>query len=404
MTAVIKNNSKIRVGIIFGGKSMEHEISLMSATSVINAIDKEKFEIVPIGINKDGQWVKYNGPIELIESGKWEDFARIENARAESKKNEQSKLNKDAVELKASDNSLKSGKEVKQELKSEAKAVLGYKGRSLLDEIDVVFPVLHGPFGEDGTIQGLFEMINIPYAGCGVLASSLAMDKALSKEIFARAGLPICKHILVFKEEIEENIEAVMIRIQSELIFPLFIKPSNMGSSVGISKVDKNEDAIKTLQDLKKALIDAIKHDRRILIEEGISARELEVGIIGNYKAEASVVGEIIPSKEFYDYEAKYFDGGKSKMSIPADIPEQVSNEIRELAIKAYKAIDGSGFARIDFFLDKNNGKIYINEINTIPGFTKFSMFPSLWQCTGVTYKEAIERIIGLAIERQAGK
>jgi D-alanine-D-alanine ligase len=404
MTAVIKNNSKIRVGIIFGGKSMEHEISLMSATSVINAIDKEKFEIVPIGINKDGQWVKYNGPIELIESGKWEDFARIENARAESKKNEQSKLNKDAVELKASDNSLKSGKEVKQELKSEAKAVLGYKGRSLLDEIDVVFPVLHGPFGEDGTIQGLFEMINIPYAGCGVLASSLAMDKALSKEIFARAGLPICKHILVFKEEIEENIEAVMIRIQSELIFPLFIKPSNMGSSVGISKVDKNEDAIKTLQDLKKALIDAIKHDRRILIEEGISARELEVGIIGNYKAEASVVGEIIPSKEFYDYEAKYFDGGKSKMSIPADIPEQVSNEIRELAIKAYKAIDGSGFARIDFFLDKNNGKIYINESNTIPGFTKFSMFPSLWQCTGVTYKEAIERIIGLAIERQAGK
>jgi D-alanine-D-alanine ligase len=404
MTAVIKNNSKIRVGIIFGGKSMEHEISLMSATSVINAIDKEKFEIVPIGINKDGQWVKYNGPIELIESEKWEDFARIENARAESKKNEQSKLNKDAVELKASDNSLKSGKEVKQELKSEAKAVLGYKGRSLLDEIDVVFPVLHGPFGEDGTIQGLFEMINIPYAGCGVLASSLAMDKALSKEIFARAGLPICKHILVFKEEIEENIEAVMIRIQSELIFPLFIKPSNMGSSVGISKVDKNEDAIKTLQDLKKALIDAIKHDRRILIEEGISARELEVGIIGNYKAEASVVGEIIPSKEFYDYEAKYFDGGKSKMSIPADIPEQVSNEIRELAIKAYKAIDGSGFARIDFFLDKNNGKVYINEINTIPGFTKFSMFPSLWQCTGVTYKEAIERIIGLAIERQAGK
>jgi D-alanine-D-alanine ligase len=404
MTTVIKNNNKIRVGIIFGGKSMEHEISLMSATSVINAIDKEKFEIVPIGINKEGQWVKYNGPIELIESGKWEDFARIENARAESKRNEQSKLNKGQVELKASDNSLKSGKELKQEVKPEAKAVLGYKGRSLLDEIDVVFPVLHGPFGEDGTIQGLFEMINIPYAGCGVLASSLAMDKALSKEIFARAGLPICKHLLVFKEEIADNLEAVISRIQSELTFPLFIKPSNMGSSVGISKVDKNEDESKTLQDLRKALIEAVKHDRRILVEEGISARELEVGIIGNYKAESSVVGEIIPSKEFYDYEAKYFDGGKSKMSIPADIPEQVAKEIRELAIKAYKAIDGSGFARIDFFLDKNNGKIYINEINTIPGFTKFSMFPSLWQNTGVAYKEAIERIIELAIERQASK
>jgi D-alanine-D-alanine ligase len=394
MTTIIKNNNKIRVGIIFGGKSMEHEISLMSATSVINAIDKEKFEIVPIGINKEGQWVKYNGPIELIESGKWEDFARIENAKKEM----------NSMELKASDNSLKSGKEVKPEVKQEAKAVLGYKGRSLLDEIDVVFPVLHGPFGEDGTIQGLFEMINIPYAGCGVLASSLAMDKALSKEIFARAGLPICKHLLVFKEEINENLESVIERIQKELTFPLFIKPSNMGSSVGISKVDKNEDESKTLQDLRKALIEAVKHDRRILVEEGISARELEVGIIGNYKAEASVVGEIIPSKEFYDYEAKYFDGGKSKMSIPADIPEQVAKEIRELAIKAYKAIDGSGFARIDFFLDKNNGKIYINEINTIPGFTKFSMFPSLWQNTGVAYKEAIERIIGLAIERQAGK
>lgn len=390
MTTVIKNSNKIRVGVIFGGKSMEHEISLMSATSVINAIDKEKFEVVPIGINKEGQWVKYNGPVELIESGKWEDYARIENAKKDMS----------SMELKASDNSLKSGKE----LKPEAKAVLGYKGRSLLDEIDVAFPVLHGPFGEDGTIQGLFEMINIPYAGCGVLASSLAMDKALSKEIFARAGLPICKHILVFKEEIADDLEAVISRIQSELKFPLFIKPSNMGSSVGISKVDKNEDLNKTLQDLRHALTEAGKHDRRILIEEGISAREFEVGIIGNYKAEASVVGEIIPSKEFYDYEAKYFDGGKSKMSIPADIPEKVSKEIRELALKAYKAIDGSGFARIDFFLDKNNGKVYINEINTIPGFTKFSMFPSLWQNTGVVYKEAIERIIGLAIERQAGK
>jgi D-alanine-D-alanine ligase len=357
-------------------------------------MDKEKFEIVPIGINKEGQWVKYNGPIELIESGKWEDFARIENAKKEMS----------SGELKASDNSLKSGKELKPEVKTEAKAVLGYKGRSLLDEIDVVFPVLHGPFGEDGTIQGLFEMINIPYAGCGVLASSLAMDKALSKEIFARAGLPICKHLLIFKEEINENLEAVIEKIQKELTYPLFIKPSNMGSSVGISKVDKNEDENKTLQDLRKALTEAGKHDRRIIVEEGVSARELEVGIIGNYKAEASVVGEIIPSKEFYDYEAKYFDGGKSKMAIPADIPEKVAMEIRELAVKAYKAIDGSGFARIDFFLDKNNGKVYINEINTIPGFTKFSMFPSLWQSTGVSYKEVIERIIGLAIERQAGK
>jgi D-alanine-D-alanine ligase len=301
MMAESKKNNKIRVGIIFGGRSMEHEISLMSATSVINAIDKEKYEIVTIGITKEGYWIRYNGPVELIESGKWQDFARIEIARNESQKSEGGKKDINSAELKALDSSLKRSK-AEQDAKS---TILGYRGSSLLDDVDVVFPVLHGPFGEDGTVQGLFEMINIPYAGCGVLASSLAMDKALSKEVFASSGLPICKHLLVFKEEIEENIDEVVKKIQAEIGFPLFVKPSNMGSSVGISKVDITEGPEKALKDLKSGLIEAVKHDRRVIVEEGITARELEVGIIGNYHVEASIVGEIIPSKEFYDYEAE---------------------------------------------------------------------------------------------------
>ena len=367
--------NKIRVGIIFGGKSMEHEISLMSATSIINAIDKEKFEIVLIGITKEGHWLKYNGPVELIESSKWEEIAKREH-------NENRFSN---LELIAKKQSLK--------VVDVKASVLGYSGTSLNKDVDVVFPVLHGPLGEDGTIQGLFEMINIPYAGCGVLASAVSMDKAISKEIFQKAGLPICKYLLVLKEELEDNIDNVITKIEGELAYPLFVKPSNMGSSVGISK------ALNT-KELLEALSQAVRHDRRIVVEEGVSARELEVGIVGNYRAKASIVGEIIPSKEFYDYEAKYFDGGKSKMSIPADITESLSKEIREMAIKAYKAIDGTGFARIDFFLDKNNGNVFINEINTIPGFTKFSMFPQLWENTGVPYKDTIEKIIQLAFER----
>ena len=366
---------KIRVGIIFGGKSMEHEISLMSATSIINAIDKGKFQVVLIGITKEGEWLKYNGPVELIESSKWEEIAREEHA-----KNSFSKM-----ELITNKQSLKvvDGKV----------SVLGYAGTSLRDDVDVVFPVLHGPFGEDGTIQGLFEMINIPYAGCGVLASAVSMDKAISKEIFQKAGLPICKYLLVLKEEMEDNTDAVIAKIEGELEYPLFVKPSNMGSSVGISKAANTKE-------LLEALSQAARHDRRIVVEESVFARELEVGIVGNYRAKASIVGEIIPSKEFYDYEAKYFDGGKSKMSIPADISEELSKEIREMVVRAYEAIDGTGFARIDFFLDKKNGKVFLNEINTIPGFTKFSMFPQLWENTGVSYKDTIEKIIQLAFER----
>lgn len=364
------DTGKLRVGIIFGGRSMEHEISLMSATSVINAIDKDKYEVSMLGITKEGNWLKYNGPVESIESGKWQEIAE------------------------ASDSS---------------GAVIGYGGVSLLEDMDVAFPVLHGPYGEDGTIQGLFEMANIAYAGCGVLASAVSMDKAVSKEIFARAGIPMCKHIVIYREEagcLNPNTDLtetkrmqinLLNRIESEISYPMFIKPANMGSSVGISKaVDKDELVI--------AIREASLHDRRILIEEGVSARELEVGIIGNYKPKASSVGEIIPSKEFYDYEAKYFDGGKSKMCVPADISYESAALIKKYALKAYEAIDGSGFARIDFFLEKATGRVLINEINTIPGFTKFSMFPSLWEHAGVEYKDQIDSIIKFAIERHKSK
>jgi len=340
-----------RLGILFGGRSGEHEVSLMSATSVIKAMDKSRFQIVMIGISKSGEWLRYDGPIENIENGEWEKQARH------------------------------------------------FEVGSLKQEVDVVLPILHGPYGEDGTIQGLFEMLDIPYCGCGVLASAVAMDKMISKELFVQAGLPVCKYTLVFSEKLEDQgdmLEEIR-RIEACVSYPMFVKPSNMGSSVGVTKA-KNRGG------LEEALRIAKKYDRRIIVEEGIDCRELEAGVIGNFSAEVSVIGEILPSAEFYDYKAKYFDGGKSKMCIPADISEELSEKIRNLALQAYETIDGSGFARIDFFQDRKNGKIYINEINTIPGFTRFSMFPSLWGHAGILYMELIERIVELGYERYNAK
>lgn len=340
-----------RLGVVFGGRSGEHEISLMSATSVIKAMDTKKFQIVMIGISKKGEWLLFDGPVEDIETGAWE------------------------------------------------KQACHFDIGGLKQQVDIVLPVLHGPFGEDGTIQGLFEMMDIPYCGCGVLASALAMDKMVSKELFAHAGLPVCKYTLVFSEKLakEEDLREEIRRIEEAVPYPMFVKPSNMGSSVGITKV-------KSREGLLDALEIAGKHDRRIIVEEGIDCRELEAGVLGNYFGEVSVVGEILPSQEFYDYKAKYFDGGKSRMCIPAEISGEISEEIKSLALKAYEAIDGSGFARIDFFQEKSTGKIYINEINTIPGFTRFSMFPSLWGATGLGYAELLERIVNLGYERYNAK
>ncbi len=352
--------AKTRLGIIFGGKSGEHDVSLMSAASVINAVDKDKFDIIMIGITRGGNWLLYDGPVDRIETGEWQ---------------------ADAEAALASD---PAGYGI---------TVLGAGGCSLRDLIDIAFPVLHGPNGEDGTIQGLFEMADIPYAGCGVLGSAAAMDKAVAKDLFDKAGLPICKHIVVFKEEIEYNSKAIISKVEGALVYPLFVKPANMGSSVGISKA-------KDRAGLEAAFEAAFRHDRRVVIEEGLDCREIETGIIGNYKPSASAVGEIMPSNEFYDYTAKYFDGGSSKICIPAGITPEVADQIRQTAVRAYEALDCCGFARVDFFLERGTDKIYLNEINTIPGFTRFSMFPLLWAEAGVGYPELIERIIGFGFDR----
>lgn len=350
----------LKIGIIFGGKSGEHEISLMSATSVINAIDKEKYKVVPIGITKEGAWLLYDGPIEGIEEGTWQKYAET---------------------------CLK-GEPDKYKLE-----VLAAGGKSLKDIIDFAFPILHGPNGEDGTIQGLFELVGIPYAGCGVLASSTAMDKCMAKELFAKAGLPICKHLTLQREEIKEDVYGVINKIEEALEYPVFVKPANMGSSVGITKA-------RNRSNLRVALDEACLYDRRLIIEETVVGREIEVGVIGNYGPKASAIGEIVASQEFYDYTAKYFDGGRSKTCIPADFDNEISEEVKQVAIKAYETLNCSGFARIDFFVENDTNRVIISEINTIPGFTKFSMFPLLWECAGVIYSELIERIIDFGYER----
>lgn len=340
---------KIRLGIIFGGKSGEHEVSLLSAASVIRAVKKEKYELVYLGITKDGKWKIFDGTVEEIENGSW-----IESAKP-------------------------------------------FNPGKLKEVIDFALPIMHGPYCEDGKIQGFFEMMDIPYGGCGVLASAVAMDKLLAKDVFEKNGLPICSHAAVMKSEYEKDPQSVLDEVEKKLGYPSFVKPANMGSSVGISKAaDRGE--------LEKALALALQYDKRVIVEEYINCRELETGILGNEEPKAAEVGEILPSAEFYDYTAKYLDGGASKLCIPADISPEMRKQIREYACKAYTAIDGEGFARVDFFIDRDTGKLYLNEINTIPGFTNFSMFPLLWEAAGVKYPDTIERIIELGYERYNAK
>lgn len=355
-------SSKIKLGIIFGGKSGEHEVSLLSAASVMRNIDKNKYEITPIGITKQGEWLRYEGETDAIEDGRWEAIAR---------KLYQADPEKYAIHI------------------------LG--GKKLKDSLDVIFPVLHGPFGEDGTIQGLFEMADIPYVGCGVLGSSVAMDKGISKELFSRAGLPVCEYRLVYRKDFIENPKKVLTTIEEEFSYPLFIKPANLGSSVGISKAHDGKELLEGLEE-------ACKYDRRVIIEAFVNCREIEIAVIGNDTLKVSAIGEIIASKEFYDYEAKYLSDGKSKMCIPADITDHEAEKIEELAIKAYKALDCSGLSRVDFFISKDTGEIFINEINTMPGFTAFSMVPLLWKEKGVAYGELIDILVEYAFERYSDK
>ena len=338
-----------RVGFIFGGRSGEHEVSLMSAAEVIRAAEKTDFDIVKIGIDKDGKWYLYEGGAEDIACGRWKTSAK-------------------PLEI-----------------------------STLSSIIDFAFPVLHGPYGEDGTVQGLFEMLGIPYAGCGVLASALCMDKSCAKDIFIKVGLPTCRYKLVFREKLAGYDEAKAAEILESLGGTVFVKPSNMGSSVGISKA-------KDPAGLLKALKVAAEYDRRIIVEEALNARELETAVMGNSEIEVAEVGEIVAASEFYDYEAKYSDESGTKLMIPAKIPFEVREEIRNLAAKAYKSLDCAGFARVDFFMEKTTGRIYINEINTIPGFTRHSMITMLWNAAGVDFPTLIEKIVELGYERYNDK
>lgn len=342
---------KKRIAIIFGGKSSEHEVSLMSAASIIRVIDKNEYEPVYIGITKEGEWRilrEINGVSEMLEDGSWLRYAKEFNM---------------------------------SELK---------------DVADFALPIVHGPYCEDGKLQGFFETIDIPYGGCGVLASAIAMDKLAAKDIFSKVGFPICRYRAVFRHKYLKDRNKVEADINESIGYPCFVKPANMGSSVGISKVYNRSE-------LFAACEKAMRYDKRLIVEEAVNARELETAILGNENPEASTIGEILPAAEFYTYNDKYIDG-VSKLMIPAELPPETCEKIKEIAIGAYKAIDGEGFARVDFFVEKETGKIYLNEINTIPGFTKISMFPMLWEAAGLSYAEIIERIIELGYERHNDK
>lgn len=353
-------NTMIKLGIIFGGRSPEYDVSCMSAVSVMGAVDCNKYEIVMIGITRTGEWLLYDGVREDIIDGAWEAYA------------------KEALE---------------KDPEKYGFTVLGAGGKSLRDIIDFALPIVHGVYCEDGKLQGLLEMIDIPYGGCGTTASAVAMDKIMAKELFLQAGLPVCAYTTTTPEIMSQNAISELERIESVLDYPMYVKPANEGSSVGITKA-VNRDT------LREGLVEASKYDKRLLIEAGIDCREIETAVLGNYDVDAAMTGEIIATEDFYDYNSKYIDDGRPKMKIPADLPEDVSEKIKDIAIRAFHAIDGEGFARCDFFIDKKDGSIYLNEINTIPGFTAFSMFPMLWESAGISYSETIERIIGLGYER----
>ena len=350
---------KTQLCLLYGGKSAEHEVSLQTARAVIKALDTNKFDIHPIFITKEGRWIK--GPKLL---GPVEQLAELQFDSGEE----------------IAPHALNAG------LAPEGKGNTGY---------DVVFPLLHGPNGEDGTVQGMLELLNIPYVGNGVLASSAGMDKVIMKNLFAQAGLDQVKYVWFIRSTWEVAPHLAYEQVEGELGYPCFVKPANLGSSVGISKCENREELI-------SAFTEAFKYDRKIIIEEGVTAREIEVGVIGNDDPACSVAGEIVSHKGFYDYQAKYQDGN-TELVIPADLTAEINTELKKMAIQAYKTLDCSGLARADFFVD-DTGRILINEVNTMPGFTPFSMFPLLWKHTDMEYRQLIERLVELALERHQEK
>jgi D-alanine-D-alanine ligase len=360
---------RIVVGIIFGGRSGEHEVSLVSARGIIGAIDKEKYKVMPIGITKDGHWLASGDPLKALSSG------------------QMAETNLATLLPEPSQRGLMRLEERDHEQGLTAVQV---------SQLDVVFPVLHGPYGEDGTVQGLLELAGIPYVGAGVTASAVGMDKALFKDVMRAHGLPVVRSVLLKRKTWEQQPEETVAWIEAEIGYDCFVKPANLGSSVGISKAHNRAE-------LHSALDEAARYDRKLLAERAIDAREIEVSVLGNDEPIASVPGEIVPSNEFYDYAAKYLDG-KSELLIPAPIPPETAERVRQLAVEAYQAIDSAGMARADFLLDRHTGDLFVNEVNTIPGFTPISMYPKLWEASGISYTELIDRLIQLALQRHADK
>jgi D-alanine-D-alanine ligase len=357
-------NNKLKVGILFGGRSAEHEVSLVSATSVINALDKSKYDVVPIGITKEGRWLSTVNAVQLLKEHapieQLPEHVLLPDPRKQSLVNISTAFPQDAHRL------------------------------------DVIFPVIHGTFGEDGTIQGLFELADIPYVGAGVLGSSVGMDKVIAKRLLQQAKIPVTTDVAFLFKEYQKKPKPCIAAIEKKLRYPCFVKPPNQGSSVGISKAHNRKELIAAIET-------AGEYDRKILVEKAaVTPREIEFSVLGNDDPIVSLPGEIIPSNEFYDYDAKYVDG-KSKAIIPAAISKPVLKRMQQCAVTAFKALECAGMARVDFFLQKN-GKFYLNEINTIPGFTSISMYPKLWEASGVQYPDLLDRLIQLAIERHNEK
>jgi D-alanine-D-alanine ligase len=379
---------RLRVGVIYGGRSGEHEVSLASAAAVIANLDRSRYEPVPIRIERDGRWTLPDRPPTALSAAETIEQGRLESARSLRPAREVH------VVARPGEDTILTIDRQSHPLR-EANGVETARVTGL--GLDVMFPVLHGPYGEDGTVQGLLELANVPYVGAGVLASAVGMDKAVMKVVFAAHNLPIPQHLVVLRRNWLKAPSEVIPWIIGRLGFPMFVKPANLGSSVGISKASE-------ANGLRHALDVAAEFDRKIVVEAAVpAAREIECAVLGNDDPDASVPGEIIPSREFYDYEAKYLDNG-SRLVIPAKLEPSAAGEVQRLSIAAFRAVDAAGMARVDFLVDGNTGRIFLNEINTIPGFTTISMYSKLWEATGVTYPTLLDRLITLALERHGEK
>ncbi len=342
--------AKLKVAVIFGGRSPEHEVSLVSGQAIMSHLPPEKYEIIPIGITRQGEWLWKGDPLAEL--------------RAQAVNPPEAEVRPKAASIPL----------------------------DLLRQVDVVFPVLHGPYGEDGTLQGLLELLDVPYVGAGVVGSALGMDKVLAKTVWRQHGIPVVEFVAIMRHDWQSQPETIIHQIEDSFGYPCFVKPANSGSSIGIAKAHHREELV-------AALSEAAFVDSKLLVERAIDGRELECGVLGNDEPMASPVGEVVPAREFYDYIAKYSDE-RTLLIMPADLPEEVSAEIRRLAVRAFQALDCSGMARVDCFLEKQTQQIYVNEINTIPGFTAISMYPKLWGLVDISFSELVEELIRLGLER----